>query len=288
MALGVRIGSAQLDGVPSLIVGHAAGVNRLDELVDAAPTDMIELIASWDRIRPALTAALPSATPSLEEDSLEWRPPLRPPKLLCIGANYSTHNAEMLGEVVNEFPYTFLKPSGTAVAPHRATVPLPQYAEKVDFEAELAVVIGVDGEIFGYSIVDDLSVRDWVPGATVLGIDWVVGKGFDGSAPFGPWIVPAEDISDPQNLSIRLWVNDELRQDGNTSNMVFTVADCVSHLQRVMTLEPGDVIATGTPAGVGMGDGRFLSAGDRIRIEIEHLGVQETTIGDRVSDEEAR
>lgn len=282
MASGIRIGCAKLDGEPRLVVGHAGGVDLLDELLVSAPAGMIELIGEWDALRVPLVEALASAPGALEEAGLTWLPPLTPPKLLCIGANYSAHNEEMLGEVVNEFPYTFLKPSGTAVAAHRGSVALPHYARKVDFEAELAVVIGTGGEVFGYSIVDDLSVRDWVPGVPVLGIDWVIGKGFDGSAPFGPWIVPAEEIADPQQLAIRLWVNDELRQDGNTADMVFSVAQCVAHLRSVMTLEVGDVIATGTPDGVGMRDGRFLSAGDRIRIEIDQLGRQETTMSPAV------
>jgi 2,4-diketo-3-deoxy-L-fuconate hydrolase len=267
-----------LDGRPSIVIGHPGGVAALRELVPDAPATIGGLIESWPRWRPALLAALPTAADMGRESDLAWLPPLMPPKLICVGANYSEHNAEMLGEVDSPFPYTFLKPPSTTVIATGQAVPVPAYATRLDYEAELAAVMGPGGSVFGYTVLDDLSVRDWVPGIPILGIDWVVSKGFDRSAPLGPWIVPAESVPDPQNLMIKLWVNGELRQHGSTADMVFSITQCVDHLNRVMTLEPGDVIGTGTPAGVGMGDGRYLTAGDTVRIEIEGIGVQETHI----------
>lgn len=276
-----RIGTAEIGGIATLVIGHRAGVATLAEMTggENAPADTIDLIRSWDEWGERIRAAVgrgPAAT--LDPQKLTWLPPLLPPKLLCIGANYQKHNAEMLGELQQSHPYTFLKPPSTTVVASGAAVPMPRYATKVDYEAELGVVIGGAGEVFGYTIFDDLSVRDWVPGSPVLGIDWVMSKSFDDSAPLGPWVLPAEFVADPQLLAVRLWVNEELRQNASTADMVFTVSQCVEHLERVLTLEPGDVIGTGTPDGVGMGTGRYLAAGDRIRIEIDGLGVQETTM----------
>ncbi len=276
-----RIGTAEIGGIATVVVGHGAGVSTLADTLgsDDLPADMLGLIRGWDRWGGRIRAAVAAGAPAtLDVNEFAWLPPMLPPKLLCIGANYQKHNAEMLGELQQPHPYTFLKPPSTTVVATGAAVRMPRYATKVDYEAEVGVVIGAADDVFGYTIFNDLSVRDWVPGATVLGIDWVMSKGFDDSAPLGPWVLPAEFVADPQRLSLRLWVNDELRQDGNTADMVFTVRECVKHLARVLTLEPGDVVGTGTPDGVGMGTGRYLNAGDRIRIEIEGLGVQETTM----------
>jgi 2-keto-4-pentenoate hydratase/2-oxohepta-3-ene-1,7-dioic acid hydratase in catechol pathway/ketosteroid isomerase-like protein len=244
-----------------------------------APADLRDVIADWPRWR-ARAAAVAAGELSLAEEDLRFRAPLVPAKLVCVGANYDAHNREMLGELEQPFPYTFLKPPTTTVVPTGAAVPYPRYASKLDYEAELAVVLGAGGEVFGYTLCNDLSVRDWVPAPNVLGIDWVAAKGFDGSAPLGPWITPAEFVADPQDLGIRLWVNGELRQDARTSDMVFGVREVLAHLRRVMTLEPGDVVATGTPPGVGMGSRppRFLAPGDVVRMEIEGLGTLETGI----------
>ena len=274
----VRLGRALLDGRPTIVIGHPGGIAALPELVPAAPEAIGELIDSWSHWCPQILAAVPTARDAGPESALAWLPPLMPPKLICVGANYSEHNQEMLGEVHSPFPYTFLKPPSTTVVATGSSVPAPAYASKLDYEAELAAVMGPGGHVFGFTVLNDLSVRDWVPGIPILGIDWVVSKGFDGSAPLGPWIVPVDYLGDPQDLSIRLWVNEELRQHGSTADMVFTVDQCVRHLNRVLTLETGDVIGTGTPSGVGMGDGRYLVVGDRVRIEIEGIGTQETRI----------
>jgi 2-keto-4-pentenoate hydratase/2-oxohepta-3-ene-1,7-dioic acid hydratase in catechol pathway len=155
----------------------------------------------------------------------------------------------------------------------------------VDYEAELVVVIGKGGRyiskenapaaVFGYCCGNDVSARDWQRATP----QWVLGKSFDSHAPFGPWITTADELGDPHTLGVRSIVNGELRQNSNTSNFVFNVWDMIEHVSKVMTLEPGDLIFTGTPGGVGMAMNppRFLQDGDRVRIEIDRLGALEAT-----------
>jgi 2-keto-4-pentenoate hydratase/2-oxohepta-3-ene-1,7-dioic acid hydratase in catechol pathway len=157
----------------------------------------------------------------------------------------------------------------------------------MDWEVELAAVIGKAAKnvpmnkalsyVAGYTIANDLSARDrghrpHIPADSPFKADWVAHKSFDGSCPLGPWIVPAGDIKDPQNLGIKLWVNDVLKQDSNTSQMIFNLAEQIAHLSSRLTLHPGDLILTGTPAGVGAGRGEFLQAGDVVRLWIEDIG----------------
>jgi 2,4-didehydro-3-deoxy-L-rhamnonate hydrolase len=277
----IRLGRGQLGDRDGLVVEHDGRVSWLDDLPGVPDRlDLAELIARWKELSPAIERAADGQLDSVEE-GLSLLAPLMPPKLICVGANYASHNAEMLGEVRDPFPFAFLKPPTTAVVSDGAVVPLPAYANEVDYEAELALVMAGPGEVFGYTVLNDLSTRDWVPGTSPLGIDWLVSKCFDGSAPLGPWVTPRRFVPDPDDLRLRLWVNDELRQDASTSGMVFGVEQIVRHVSRVLTIEPGDVIATGTPDGVGAGRKPpvWLGAGDRIRIEIELLGVLETTIG---------
>ncbi len=277
-----RLAAVRRDGTEVVAVERDGALMALDALVGGdAPATLRELIAGGPRWLDAIGDALTRSAPAL--NGVTRAPPLIPRKLICIGANYNAHNAEMLGMLQQPFPYSFLKPPSTTVVADGATVQFPGYAEKLDYEAELAVVIGAKGEVFGYAPMNDLSVRDWVPGPTVLGMDWVMLKGFDGSAPLGPAITPARFVDDPQALTIRSWVNGELRQDSSTSDMTFPVDALVAHLRSVMTLEPGDVIATGTPAGVGAGYSppRFLAPGDVVTVEIEGLGRLTTRIGAR-------
>lgn len=287
-----RIGTALLEGRPEVVIEHGGGATPLRSLSGPeSPADVRTFIGEQDRWEPVLEQALGSEPAAqLEPTGLIWAPPILPNKLICIGANYGAHNEEMLGEVANDFPYAFLKPPTTALIGHGAPAPLPAHAEKIDYEVELAVVIGRTTRritrddaldvVFGYAVLNDLSARDWVPATTFLGMDWVMLKGFDASAPMGPWITPAAFAGDPDDLAIRLSVNGEVRQDSRTSDMVFDVAHLIEHLSSVMTLEPGDVIATGTPAGVGYGRNppNYLEGGDVVRAEIEGLGVLETPI----------
>ena len=219
-----------------------------------------------------------------------WLVPVRPTKLVCVGVNYRDHLREMGTPHVPDSPYCFLKPPSTGFVSSGSPVSLPVGAKMVDWEAELAVVIGsrlhggtgaaVLDAVAGYTVYNDLSARDWVAGAREPGIDWVLMKGYDGFSPIGPLITPRQFVSDPQALAIRCWVNGELKQDSSTSQMVFSVQAILEHLSAIMTLEPGDVIATGTPAGVGFGahPQQFLGAGDTVTVEIDGLGRLETPI----------
>jgi 2-keto-4-pentenoate hydratase/2-oxohepta-3-ene-1,7-dioic acid hydratase in catechol pathway len=223
--------------------------------------------------------------------------PLRfPPTIYCAGANYMDHAAEMAARENRPPPpdphtqglkaWHFLK-APHALADPGASVKISGYAKNVDWEVELAAVIGRParnvpkekalGYVAGYTIANDLSARDRgrrdnVPDASPFKWDWTKHKTFEGSCPLGPWIVPASDIADPQKLGLKLWVDGMLKQDSNTSDMIFTLAEQIEQLSDGMTLHPGDLILTGTPAGVGAGRGEFLKAGDVVKLWIEKIG----------------
>ncbi|MDH3378483.1 MAG: fumarylacetoacetate hydrolase family protein [Gammaproteobacteria bacterium] len=214
-------------------------------------------------------------------------PILYPRAVFCVTANYVDHAREMGGEPADKSaadPFFFTKaPEHTIIGPGDPIV-LPHWCNFLDWEAELAAVIGmrcrdVSAEsaldyVAGYTILHDLSARDrfrrddWPRWP----MDWFGHKNFDGSAPLGPWVTPASEVPDPQDLAIQLWVNDEVQQDSSTSQMIFNISEQIEYLSQQITLLPGDVIATGTPAGVGMPRGRSLKPGDSVRIEIEGLG----------------
>ena len=212
--------------------------------------------------------------------------PVQPRKFLGIGLNYADHIAES-GMEAPEFPVFFNKQSTCVVGPGD-DVHMPRVSNLLDYEGELAIVIGqrcrhVSEEhapevIAGYTITNDLSVRDWQLRTPTM----TLGKSFDTHGPLGPWIVTADELGDPHALSIKTWVNDELRQDGNTSEMIYDCFQQVAHLSQAFTLEPGDVIATGTPAGIGAVRQPFpeglLSLGDVVRVEIEGIGTLENTV----------
>ncbi len=208
-----------------------------------------------------------------------------PPKIVCLGLNYRDHAAEQNAAIPDE-PIIFIKPHTTIIGPNENIVK-PNFVKQLDYEAELAVVMGRKAKnvpvseaksyIFGYTILNDVSARD----IQFRDKQWTRGKSFDTFAPIGPCITTVNQLQDTSNLSIRTWVNNELRQDSTTKNMVFNVYEIIHHLSRVMTLEPCDIIATGTPAGVGFAlkpQPKFLQAGDIVRIEIEKIGVLENTV----------
>jgi 2-keto-4-pentenoate hydratase/2-oxohepta-3-ene-1,7-dioic acid hydratase in catechol pathway len=230
--------------------------------------------------------------------SVKLLPPVMyPGTVFCAGANYRDHVAEMSRALnlppepdpheVGLKPWHFIKPSAPCVRETGARIQLPPYSRRVDWEAEIALVIGracrhvsVDdalGFVAGLTIVNDLSARDHLKRDKIAAdspfkYDWVSQKCFDGALPMGPWIVPLEDFEDIHQLGIQLWVNEELMQDSSSSNLIFSYAEQVAHLSTRLTLRPGDVIATGTPAGCGAARGRFLQPGDRVRIRVEGIG----------------
>ncbi|MHB8657744.1 MAG: fumarylacetoacetate hydrolase family protein [Solirubrobacteraceae bacterium] len=229
----------------------------------------------------AVTDVLAGASPETGQES--WplaevellAPVARPGVIYGIGLNYADHIAEA-GAQTPESPVVFAKVAGSAAAPG-AQIRCPDVVRRLDYEGELAVVMGAGGAIAGYCIADDVSARDLQRREP----HWVRAKGADTFCPFGPWITTAEEVPDPQNLSLRTWVNQELRQDSNTSNLIFGPQELVDFISETCTLRPGDLILTGTPGGVGMGfdPPRFLASGDTIRIEIERLGVIEHEVG---------
>jgi 2,4-didehydro-3-deoxy-L-rhamnonate hydrolase len=286
-----QIGTALVQGSPTIVVRDGSGVTSLGSLAGESPDSVVELIECWPAWEQKIESLLAeSKARELDVSKVEWLPPVMPRKLICIGANYGEHNREMIGSLSAANPHSFFKPPTTALVGSGRAIAMPDHAEKIDYEAELAVVIGrrayrVDAEdalgcVFGYSVLNDISARDWLAEAGPLGPNWTMAKGFNESAPMGPWITPAKFVPDPQALDIELSVNGTVKQSSNTGEMIFTVAQVIQHLAGVMALEPGDVIATGTPAGVGAGrkPPEFLQPGDAIRVEVEGLGVLETWI----------
>ena len=207
-----------------------------------------------------------------------------PPKILCLGLNFQTHVKET-NEKRPEEPVVFMKPHTAVVGPNDKIIKRP-FVEELDYEGELAIVIGKKAKdvpvseavncVFGYTILNDVSARDF----QFKGSQWTLGKSFDTFAPVGPYITTKNQLSDPDNRAIKTWVNGELRQNGNTHDMIFSVAQIIHHVSRVMTLEPCDIIATGTPSGVAMAMNppKWLKAGDTVRIEIEGIGTLENII----------
>jgi 2-keto-4-pentenoate hydratase/2-oxohepta-3-ene-1,7-dioic acid hydratase in catechol pathway len=197
-----------------------------------------------------------------------------PRAIFGIGLNYADHVAEIGGQVP-ERPLVFMKLPSSAGAPN-APVRCPEVVRRLDYEGELAVVMGTDGQVAGYAVADDLSARD----LQKLEPQWTRAKGADGFCPYGPWITTIEEVPDPHALSLRTWVDGELRQDSSTSNLIFTIPQLVAFISETCTLQAGDLILTGTPGGVGMGldPPRFLDSGAVVRIEIERLGAIEHAI----------
>ncbi|MGB9853933.1 MAG: fumarylacetoacetate hydrolase family protein [Candidatus Bathyarchaeales archaeon] len=247
-------------------------VETAEELLEKAPQSVVE-----DFSLPTNKVAL-------------LAPIAHPPKIICLGLNYADHIEERItehGSLVPEEPIIFLKPHTTIIGPNENIVK-PNFVKQLDYEVELAIVMGKKAKnvpvseaksyIFGYTILNDVSARD----IQFKDKQWTRGKSFDTFAPIGPCIVTRNQLQDPSNLYVRTWVNNEIRQDSTTKKMVFNVYEIVHHLSRVMTLEPCDIIATGTPAGVGfaMKPPKFLQVGDIVRMEIENIGVLENMVVD--------
>lgn len=198
-----------------------------------------------------------------------------PGTIYAIGLNYAKH-IEETGAEKPEWPIVFVKVRGS-VAPPGGPIRCPEVVRRLDYEGELTIVMGAGGEIAGYCIADDVTARDLQRREP----QWTRAKGADTFCPFGPWVTTADEVPNPQSLSLRTWVNGELRQDSDTSDLIFGCHELVEFIGQTCTLQPGDLILTGTPSGVGMGlEGgpKFLSSGDVVRIEIERLGAIEHAV----------
>ncbi len=225
---------------------------------------------------------------SVPQSEVQLLPPLLfPPKILCLGLNYLDHAAETKLAVPTE-PIVFMKPH-TTITRTNAKIQKPIYVKELDYEGELVIVVGKKAKnipaekaqdyIFGYTIMNDVSARDF----QFKNSQWTPGKSFDTFAPTGPCITTKNQMLDICDVHIRTWVNDELRQNGSTCNMIFDVNQIICYLSRIMTLEPCDIIATGTPAGVGMAKNpkTWLKHGDTVRIEIDGIGTLENQVEER-------
>ena len=278
--------------------GQGFGVLREDGAL-VAPADLkrwpgsLDLLEDWPAAEAVLRGLDVDNAPVIEYDAL--LPPLRwPRKVICAGVNYRKHMREMGGEIPAGWrPFFFLKAPTTSVIGPRDPIVISDPARaRYDWEAELAVVIGVRGKNIdperagfhaaAYSVCNDITARgyhrrDAAP-ADAFSYDWFAAKSMEGSLPLGPGLTPAFLVPDPQDLRLRLWVNGELQQDESTADMVCPVAELIAAASEIVTLEPGDVIATGTPAGVGAARGLYLRGGNVVRVTIDGLGTLENTV----------
>jgi len=292
--------------------GPRAGVIIGDEVFDAAKltgkaayATVAGILADWKAAEAALKKAVAGAAKNASKSRAK-RQPLAKTKLLapvplpltifCAGANYADHAAAMarkqgMPEPADPHeqglkPWHFIKAARTIADPG-ATIKAADYSKELDWEIELAAVIGRPAKdvpkekalnyVAGYIAANDFSARDrgrrpGIEPTSFFKMDWSKHKSFDGSCPIGPWITPASDIADPQKLGLKLWVNGELKQDSNSAKMLFTLAEQIEQLSINMTLHPGDLILTGTPAGTGAESGEFLKAGDVVKVWIEGIG----------------
>ena len=263
----------------SLAVRTENGVVGTVGAPEEVPKTVLALLQGGSRAQAALETFVAGATDFLDEATLTLAPCVPTPgKIVCVGLNYRRHAAEA-GMAVPQTPILFSK-YANALAGNGEVITLPKVTKQADYEAELAIVIGrrakdvSEGEahdyVFGYCNGNDLSARD----LQMLTGQWLLGKTLDGFLPLGPSLVTADEVGDPDALRIRCWLNGELRQDSSTADMVFSTKQLVSYISRYLTLEPGDVILTGTPEGVIFGDDPavWLKAGDEVTVEVEKLG----------------
>lgn len=279
----------ETDAGPTVLVCTAVvdGEDVVD-LTDPAvglPHDMAALLALGQAGLDAAAAAPTSHARRWHLHEVEILAPVPvPPKLLAIGMNYRAHVEEM-GREPPEHQYWFNKQRTCVTGPEQPII-VPAVSEQVDYEGELALVIGRRAKsvraaswldvVAGFTVVNDVSVRDWQAHSPTF----TMGKSFDTHCPMGPWIVTPDEVGDISSLQLRTWVNDELRQESSLADLVFSPAEMIEYLTTVFPLEPGDILATGTPAGVGAGfrPPRWLREGDRVRIEIDRVGVLENPV----------
>ncbi len=251
----------------------------LNQADSRLPADMLAFLEAGEAALQMAKAAIAGAKETIPLASVKLHAPIpKPGKILCIGLNYSDHAAES-GQPLPDFPIVFAKYANTVISTGEAIV-LPHVTDQVDYEAELGFVIGKRGRyiseedalsyVAGYLPINDVSARDYQSRTS----QWTMGKTFDTFAPMGPALVTADEIPDPHNLSIKLTIGSDVLQDSSTSKLIFGIPQLVASLSEVMTLEPGDVVSTGTPPGVGAArkPPRFLKVGDVVSVIIEGLG----------------
>lgn len=252
----------------------------------SAPASIDEVITGGQTALDQLAQVVQQANETLDDSTIQYASAVQKPnKIICSGANYLAHVAEA-NLSVPEYPIYFSKYQNSLAA-HNEVITPPEATRQVDYEVELVVVLGKQARnvseenaldyVFGYAVGNDLSARD----LQFRGVQWTMGKAIDQFAPIGPYLVTADEVPNPQNLNLRTYVNGELRQSSNTENMIFSIAHMISDLSKVMTLEPGDVIFTGTPEGViaGMKEKNWLKAGDEIVCEVDEIGRLVNLIG---------
>ncbi|CAB3788168.1 hypothetical protein LMG28688_02630 [Paraburkholderia caffeinitolerans] len=292
VAAGIVVDGALYDA--QALLAHTGG--------EHAPLDVDALVANWDAAGAGTLEELERAARAVAQgeaqaagiaplEGYRLRVPFTPRRIFAAASNYYEHAREMGTELApreESTPYMFMK-AETSVVPTLAEVVMPAEAQRVDWEVELAVVIGRAGRhiavadafehVAGYTVLNDVSARDLNRRTDYpFKHDWFRGKSFDTFGPFGPWLVPRACIAEPQNLRMRLAVNGEMMQDGSTSEMIFSIAEQIHYLSSILTLQPGDVIATGTPTGVGMGRGIYLQPGDVMVASIDGIGSIENAL----------
>ncbi len=251
-------------GTPEPQAGEVRG-EQVQAFADGST--VLDRLATGDR-SPATGACHPLAEVAL------LAPVPRPRAIFGIGLNYLGHAQEQ-GKEPPERPIVFMKLPSSAVGPSGPIV-CPAVVKRLDYEGELGVVMGASGQVAGYAVCNDVSARDLQRSEA----QWTRAKGFDTACPYGPWITTADEVPSPENLRLQTWVNGEPRQDARTSDLIFSIPALVAFISETITLEPGDLILTGTPSGVGMAmdPRRFLASGDVVRIEIETLGAIEHAV----------
>lgn len=263
-------------------------VFSLSQLVNEAPEDFEALLPRWDDVTEQVNTAL-STIPAggVSADAVTFSAPgLNRPAVYCAGANYTDHVEEMGVQLV-DLPFHFVSPQGTLNA-HGAIVRRPRGVEKLDWEVELAAVIGRPARnvpreralefVAGYTVANDVSVRDPYIFHPIFGMDWMAAKNSEGLTPIGPAVVPARFVGDPQALDVSLTVNGEVRQKSNTRLQIVDLARQIESLSSRLTLQPGDIVLTGTPAGTAAAYGVYLADGDRMVATIESVGILSNTI----------
>lgn len=277
----MKLGTITRDGRTFPVVVQGEAYVDITKHVASAPDSLIDIIAGWDALEEEINAISTGEPDGQLGDATIESPIARPGKIFAIGLNYADH-CEETGQPLPDKQIWFTKAASSINAPY-APLELPAVSDALDYEAEMVAVIGkrcrnvpadrFEEVVFGYSVGNDVSVRDW----QLATHQWALGKSFDRAAPVGPWITTAGSV-DPHALAIKSFVNGELRQNSNTEHLVFKVGDMIAQLSQAMTLEPGDLIFTGTPGGVGMawqGSPHYLRVGDVSRVEIEELGAIE-------------